>query len=137
MGETVPFVWMLFPLQPGYTITVWAEASDQLATTNTSSVNRNMAAMRTLTAIWKRCGWVLLFCNTAVSQAVHAQMVVDATRQRAVAGAISTYGLHRTALGASCYRSVFEKSKWSMQANERSKTAPPARPASACQPSKH
>jgi hypothetical protein len=46
VSETVPFVWMLFPLQPGYVITVWADATDQVATIKTSSVNRNMMAGR-------------------------------------------------------------------------------------------
>jgi hypothetical protein len=43
-SETVPLVLMLFPLQPGYTMTVWAAANEhQVATTKASSVKRNMA----------------------------------------------------------------------------------------------
>ena len=36
---------MLFPLQPGYTMTVWAAASDAHATSETAK--RNMLALRT------------------------------------------------------------------------------------------
>jgi hypothetical protein len=39
-------------------------------------------------------------------QVVHNQVVVDANRQRAVAGDISTYGAHDLALGASCNHPV-------------------------------
>jgi len=45
VGPEVPFVMMLFPLQPGYTMTVCADASDQVATTKTSSVRRNIVAL--------------------------------------------------------------------------------------------
>jgi hypothetical protein len=64
--DFVPFVMMLFPLQPGYTITVWAEASDQLATTKTSSVKRNMLVGRSYTC--GRCdGRSSFSCDAAVN----------------------------------------------------------------------
>jgi hypothetical protein len=79
VSETVPLVWMLFPLQPGYTITVWAEASDQVATTKTSSVNRNMVARRDLLRSRSDAN-VLLFYSAAIRKAVHNLMVVNANR---------------------------------------------------------
>jgi hypothetical protein len=58
---------MLFPLQPGYTMTVWAETSDQLATTKTSSVKRNMMNGRGGVQRRRRSGFsILLFCDAAM-----------------------------------------------------------------------
>jgi hypothetical protein len=139
VSDVVPLVWMLFPLQPGYVMTVWADASEKLATTSASSVKRNMVADRC-----KQCGRgaeVLLFCDAAVCVVVHSQVVVDAKRQGAVAGDISTYGAHDLALRASCNHAVLPSrlaaADGAWQANEDSKTAPRERPASACQLSKH
>jgi hypothetical protein len=141
VSETVPFVWMLFPLQPGYTITVWAEASDQLATTKTSSVNRNMVTGEDE----KRCrsdANVLLFYEAAICKAVHNLIIINANRQRAVAG--GHQHLWGARPGSKVPRATIPSPErgllaceWNMQANEHCKTAPPGWPASACQLSKH
>lgn len=51
VSDFVPLVWILFPLQPGYTMTVCACASgavtsDHVATMKAISVRRNMLACR-------------------------------------------------------------------------------------------
>jgi hypothetical protein len=86
-------------------MTVWADASEKLATTRASSVKQNMMADRS--GRWGNDAKVLLFCDAASGlRAVHNQVVVDAKRQGAVAGDISTYGAHDLALRASCNHAV-------------------------------
>jgi hypothetical protein len=91
VSEVVPLVWMLFPLQPGYVITVWAVASEQLAAATTNSVNRTMMA-ESVSEIEMRYRSVLLFCENSDprSVGVHNRMVVNANRTACGGGGIST-----------------------------------------------
>ena len=86
-----------------------------------------------------RCGCSsVLQCSDPLAVGVYNLMVVDADRQRAVAGAISTYGY---GLGLDCLvrpsRCSQVLAKGTIQSNEQCKWGPPAGPAIACQPSKH
>jgi hypothetical protein len=138
--DFVPFVMMLFPLQPGYTITVWADASDQLATTKTSSVKRNMMAGRSYSAVEAMEGPPWLRCSSQLSSAR-----LDGSRRKpAACGGGGHQHLWGARLGSKCLvqpcrfaRRRLAACKWSRQTNEGSKTGPPSWPASACQPSKH
>jgi hypothetical protein len=82
--------------------TVCAAASDQVAATKTSSVKRNILAGRSRKVNSPDVDVLLFFISDPSAVGVYNLMVVDADRQRAVAGAISTYGIQDLASTASC-----------------------------------
>ena len=126
VSDTVPLVWMLSPLHGGYTMTVCAAASDQVAAAKTSWVRENMLAGRCQSGGQERCESPCLVQDSVPVEEMHSLRVVDASRQHAVAGASSTYGPQDKAVAASCnHPDACKCSRKDVQANEDCQTGPP------------